>query len=197
MNRDKKVFLVLDLETTGFGFNAGVTEIVVKWFREEYDEISTLIDELTKPMVTIPQNIVELNGITNAMVRGREEFTEVFHRLSSVIDSLKRDGYNVYMVAHNMAFEKRFLAWNLTQRAFKSMEMICTRNNHLFIKDGDIQKNKFTKEYSRLENVAEYYSIEFDKDKAHRAEYDVDITIEIFKRQLKDMKISQMETLMK
>lgn len=188
----KNLYVVLDIETTGFEFNQGVTEITAKYFTDDNPRLENMMNELTQPSKPIPKNIVELNGISNEIAaHGAMKDYEAFARLSVLLESYFKT-HNVYIIAHNAQFERNFLAWNLTQRAFKGVEFICTRNNHLYIKDGNIEDNMYTKNYSKLQQAAKHYGYEYDLAKAHRAEYDVDLTAKVFKNQLYSVDIEKM-----
>lgn len=195
MNKEK-LFIVMDLETNGFAFEDGVTEITAKYFTESNGKLEVLMNELTNPEVILKDEIVKLTGITNQMIMFSKKDYEAFAELSVKIDRLMK-AYDVYLVAHNAEFEWKFLSWNLTQRVFKKLKFIDTRSNHLMIKDGNVETNKWTKNFSKLKQAAEHFGFEYDETKAHRAEYDVDLTTEVFKKQLEQLTIEEMVTAMK
>lgn len=95
-----KSFVALDFETTGVRHNDRVTEIgAVKVIDGEIkDEYSRLVN----PGIPIPEMITELTGISNDMVADEPCMDEVFDELMEFWDGLP-------LVAHNAAFDMRFL----------------------------------------------------------------------------------------
>ena len=101
----EEMFSVVDIETTGGSTtNDAITEIAVVnlWRGEVIDEWSTLVN----PGKRIPPHIVELVGITDAMVADAPPFSNV------VQDFLDHTGESVF-VAHNVSFDRRFLKHNV------------------------------------------------------------------------------------
>lgn len=190
MNK-KKIFLVVDIETTGLHFNEGVTEITAKAIVEGNEDINVVMNQLTDPEKPISAEITKITQITDDMVAGQISYRKAFYYLSDWIDNMSKM-FEVCLVAHNTEFEKKFFAWNLSQRSNMSLSFIDTRANHLKIKDGDMS-GKWVKNYSTLEKAANHYGFEYDKSKAHRAEYDVDLCIDVFKKQLESLNPDEMK----
>jgi len=94
------VFCVIDLETTGMGPDARITEIGAVKVRggEVLGEFQTLIN----PGVSIPGFISRLTGITNAAVAHAPRLREVF-------PSLVEFARGAVMVAHNARFDMGFI----------------------------------------------------------------------------------------
>lgn len=184
---EKDVVVVIDLETTGLNFNEDVIEITAKAINGE-DEF-VIYNHLTKPTKSIPAQITDLTGITNEMVADKQDFRNVFCAISQFVNEITDAGNNVYIVAHNANFEFKFLAHYMTQHAFRKIKWLCTRANMMVDKFGEIDKYQ---RGTKLVNAAEYYGFEFDETKAHRAEYDVDVTMEVFKKQLEKFTLKEM-----
>ncbi|WP_298178425.1 DEDD exonuclease domain-containing protein [Saccharomonospora sp.] len=94
-------FVVVDLETTGrTPDEAGITEIGAVKVRggEVLGEFTTLVD----PGVPIPPQIVELTGITAAMVRSAP-------RIEHVLPAFLEFVSGAVLVAHNASFDISFL----------------------------------------------------------------------------------------
>ncbi|HHV20532.1 MAG TPA: DEDD exonuclease domain-containing protein [Propionibacterium sp.] len=93
-------FVVVDLETTGSGPDATITEIGAVKVRagEVVGEFQTLVN----PLVHIPALIQVLTGITDRMVAGAP-------RLSAVLPSFLEFVGDAVLVAHNAAFDVGFL----------------------------------------------------------------------------------------
>ena len=94
-------FVVVDLETTGGSAESdAITEIGAVKVRggEILGELGTLID----PGRTIPPYIVEITGITTAMVRGAP-------RIETVLPAFLEFARGAVLVAHNAGFDVGFL----------------------------------------------------------------------------------------
>ncbi|MDR1767881.1 MAG: DEDD exonuclease domain-containing protein [Propionibacteriaceae bacterium] len=93
-------FVVVDLETTGAGPQAAITEIGAVKARggEILGEFQTLVD----PEQHIPASISVLTGITDAMVAGRPT-------MAAVLPSFLAWSEGCVLVAHNASFDIGFL----------------------------------------------------------------------------------------
>src|ERR1051326_8717483 len=91
-------FVVVDLETTGGGADAAITEIGAVKVRagEVLGEFQTLVN----PLSPIPPFITALTGITDAMVAGAVTIEEA---LPSFLEFTR----DAVLVAHNAAFDTR------------------------------------------------------------------------------------------
>lgn len=92
-------FVAFDLETTGMG-NAMITEIGA--VKVQFGEVIDRFDALVDPGEPIPYFITELTGITNEMVRGQPEISQVLPRFLTFAEDLP-------LVAHNAPFDASFL----------------------------------------------------------------------------------------
>lgn len=118
-------FVVVDLETTGGRANGGganvdaITEIGAVKVRggEVLGELATLID----PGRSIPPQIVELTGITSAMVRNAPT-------IDSVLPAFLEFARGSVLVAHNAGFDIGFLraAAERCQIAWPRPPVLCT-----------------------------------------------------------------------
>jgi DNA polymerase-3 subunit epsilon len=91
----------LDLETTGATAGSDrITEIGLIHVRngEQVDEWSTLLN----PTILIPQNIQNLTGISNEMVKNAPTFEEIANKLYKMLK-------DKVLVAHNVRFDFSFL----------------------------------------------------------------------------------------
>ena len=94
-------FVVFDIETTGLSFkNDRITEIGAVKIRN--GKIVDSINWLINPQIEIPQNIQELTGITNEMVKNAPA-------LDSIIDDIKSYFGEHPIVAHNASFDYTFM----------------------------------------------------------------------------------------
>ncbi|WP_342372015.1 DEDD exonuclease domain-containing protein [Propioniciclava soli] len=94
------VFVVVDLETTGSGPQASITEIGA--VRVCGGEVTGEFQTLVNPAEAIPPLISVLTGITNAMVVGAP-------RVAEVLPSFWEFARGAVLVAHNAAFDMGFL----------------------------------------------------------------------------------------
>ncbi|WP_232548551.1 DEDD exonuclease domain-containing protein [Propioniciclava soli] len=94
------VFVVVDLETTGSGPQASITEIGA--VRVRGGEVTGEFQTLVNPAEAIPPLISVLTGITNAMVVGAP-------RVAEVLPSFWEFARGAVLVAHNAAFDMGFL----------------------------------------------------------------------------------------
>ena len=100
MERDYDRFVVFDLETTGFGAAAGITEIGA--VKVEHGEFIDVFSSLVNPGCRIPYQVQLLNGITEEMVADAPRFSRL---LPSFLDFLGDDP----LIAHNASFDCSFL----------------------------------------------------------------------------------------
>ena len=105
--RDEE-WVVVDLETTGGSPKRGhrVTEVAA--VRVSAGRIAGTYATLVNPGRRIPGMITSLTGITDAMVTEAPRFHEVADEVSRAI------GGRVF-VAHNAAFDWRFMGWEMQQ----------------------------------------------------------------------------------
>lgn len=105
-------WVVVDLETTGIGAGASITEIGAVRVRgdEVLDEFQTLVD----PEEPIPPRITALTGITSSMVRGQPTIDLAYPAFARWAGLEDVDGHalgapSCVLVAHNATFDVGFL----------------------------------------------------------------------------------------
>ncbi len=103
-------YAVVDVETTGGQCGAGdriieVAVVVVQGTRRE-----VVLDTLVNPGKPIPSVITRITGITDRMVAGAPTFADL-------VDDLRRVLAGRVLVAHNLRFDRGFLAAELRQAA--------------------------------------------------------------------------------
>ena len=106
---DGSAYVVLDVETTGLNtFTDEIIEIGAVRFENgvEVAEFSELID----PRRPLPDKIVEITGITSAMLRGRRTLREAMPDFAKFCEG-------AVLVAHNASFDLAFF-----RRAFKLID---------------------------------------------------------------------------
>ncbi len=100
--RPADTLIVFDFETTGLSPDMGDRSIEIGAVLIEHGQITQRFQELMNPSIRIPIFIENLTGITNRMVseaRKNSEVMQAFFEFSH--------GHN--LVAHNAAFDERFL----------------------------------------------------------------------------------------
>ncbi len=100
MERNFPDFVVFDLETTGFGASAGVTEIGA--VKVEHGEFVDVFSSFVDPGRPIPYQIQVLTGITDEMVAGAPDFAELLPQFLAFAGDLP-------LVAHNARFDCAFV----------------------------------------------------------------------------------------
>ena len=158
-------FVVFDLETTGAKAPpCRITEIGA--YRVRDGQVTEEFQTLVNPESPIPPFITGLTGISDEMVKDAPVFADVVHDLLGFIgDSL--------LVAHNSAFDMRFLNYEIGlifQDYRIANPCLCTVQLSRKLLP-DIVNHK-------LKTVAEHYSIELVNH--HRASADADATAHIF-----------------
>ena len=158
-------FVVFDLETTGAKAPpCRITEIGA--YRVRDGKVTEEFQTLVNPESPIPPFITGLTGISDDMVKDAPKFADVVHDLLGFIgDSV--------LVAHNSAFDMRFLNYEIGlifQDYRIANPCLCTVQLSRKLLP-DIVNHK-------LKTVAEHYSIDFVNH--HRASADAYATAHIF-----------------
>lgn len=159
-------FVVIDLETTGLSYKKGakVTDICAYKIKDNnyIEKFVTLVN----PGVSIPDNIVELTGINDNMVKWAPEIREVLKELRKFI------GDRV-VVGHNIKFDwDTFLVPLFKDKLFLDMsnKKVCT-----------LELSKNLMKDAKSHKLKDVYEILTNKEPKvqHRAEPDVIMTCEI------------------
>lgn len=162
------MYAIVDIETTGGGGNARITEIAV--FRHDGRQVVDVFHSLVNPEIYIPPFITRLTGIDNAMVQDSPTFSEIQ-------DSVRAVTKDAWFVAHNAKFDFGFI-----KREFGAMEeyyhrdMLCTVQLSRKIFPG-------FKSYS-LGNLCE--SLQISLENRHRAHGDAAATVKLFEMLLQN-----------
>ncbi len=156
------MYAIVDIETTGGGGAARITEIAV--FRHNGVQIVDFYHSLINPEMYIPPFITRLTGIDNEMVKDAPTFYEV----QDAVRAMTRDAW---FVAHNAKFDYGFI-----KREFGALDeyfqrdLLCTVQLSRKIFPG-------LKSYS-LGNLCE--SLEIMIENRHRAHGDAEATVRLF-----------------
>ncbi len=164
---------VIDFETTGMSPDDGsrATEIAVVLVRE--GRIVDRYQSLMNAKVPIPPLIVQLTGITNAMIRSAPPAAEVMRQATEFIGDCP-------LIAHNAAFDRKFLDAELARiHQSRRQEFACTvlLARHLY---PDAPNH-------RLGTLVEYAGLPV-AGRAHRALADAEMTAHLLLRMETDLR---------
>ena len=100
----KLTFVVFDTETTGLNPSKGDEIIQVGAIRIVNEQLlyHEVIDQLVDPKRSVPQESVAIHGIQPVLLQGQPTIEEVLPHFHTFVE-------NSVMVAHNAAFDMRFL----------------------------------------------------------------------------------------
>lgn len=118
-NLFKKVYAIIDIETTGGQFNAeGITEIAI--YKFDGVELVDQFISLVNPEIPIQPFVVKLTGINNAMLRTAPKFYEIAKRIIEITK-------DCIIVAHNAAFDYRVLKMEFKRLGYDYVKQtLCT-----------------------------------------------------------------------
>ncbi len=164
--------VILDFETTGLSPDYGDRAIEVGAVRIENGVIKERFQELMNPGMRVNSFIEDYTGITNRMLKDAPPCNEVMDRFADFIN-----GYN--LVAHNAAFDKRFLDAELNRISRKypgkfACSLLAARR--VFQNAPD----------HKLGTLVEYVNIPSD-GAFHRALYDSEMTTKLWLAMLDDI----------
>lgn len=162
-------YTILDIETTGLSkYKHKITEIAA--IKYDWKNILWSFQTLINPERNIPSSITRLTGITNEMVETAPKFHEI---CQDFLDFIQDD----IIVAHNASFDYWFLSENIYLHTWNWIQnpCLCTRKLSSRLIPELPKKN--------LWSLCEYYWL--INERAHRAMWDTQVTVEIFKNLLK------------
>ncbi|MFT5385949.1 MAG: DNA polymerase-3 subunit epsilon, partial [Saprospiraceae bacterium] len=119
MIKKKKIYAVVDIETTGGRAHADkITEIAV--VRHDGENILDTYQTLVNPEMAIPYNITQITGITQDMVADAPKFFEVAKKVVEMTD-------DAIFVAHNVRFDYNFLQQEFRRLGYSfTKRQLCT-----------------------------------------------------------------------
>lgn len=172
--RPADTLIVFDFETTGLSPDLGDRSIEIGAVRIENGKITDRFQRLMNPGIRIPLFIENLTGITNPMIREARNSHEVMREFSQFID-----GHN--LVAHNAAFDERFLRAEfkrIKQRFNGGIACSLLASRRLFQQAPNHQLITLV-DYKNLPNDGIY----------HRAQADAEITAHLWLSLLEELQI--------
>lgn len=160
----ESTFVSIDIETTGFDEkSADIIEIAC--VRVECGVITEKFSSLVNPGYLLPERVVKLTGITNAMIVGKPNIYEVLPKFLKFIG-------NSIIVGHNVEKDMAFI-----DKAYRVL--YGKRFKHPHICTLSLAKNilPHIKKYS-LKDLADYFNIKYKR--LHRALDDAETTAYVF-----------------
>lgn len=159
-------YVVFDLETTGL--SANFNEIIEFGYTiVENNEIVKSDTILIKPENLVPDHIIEITNITNEMLVDKPVLKDKIREIQEIIKDR-------VLVAHNANFDISFL-----QAAFKKFNLSEITNPVIDTLQLARILNSELKFY-RLGSVCRAYSVKYDSETAHRADYDAEVLAQVF-----------------
>ena len=171
-------YVVLDLETTGTScINDKITEIGMVKFKN--GEIIDTYETFVNPQISIPEEIVQITGISDDMVKDAPTIEQV---MPSVINFIQE----FPLVAHNASFDIGFLRYNAQPLGYQI--------DNVVIDTLQLARDLFP-EYKRfkLGKIAENLGIKVDV--AHRALDDVKTLVKVFDIMINRLKEKDVKTI--
>ena len=178
----KDTYIVFDLETTGLYPNSGDSIIEIGAVKISDGKIIDRFDELINPGKILKEEIINITGIDNDMLKDKRTEEEVLKDFMSWVGDLP-------LVAHNAKFDISFV-----EKAFDNYNLGKLEN--VVIDTLGLSRYLESKErYHNLATLVKRYEIPWDEDKHHRADYDSEGTALIFLKMLKKLELNNFKTL--
>lgn len=169
-----QTYVVFDFETTGF--NAGGSDSIIEIGAVKIKDgmIIEKYDELINPGKPLPQKIIDVTNITDAMLEGKDNEENAVRRFIEWFGDCP-------MVAHNAKFDVSFLEMayrkynfgTFTNPVIDTLELSRTLDNT----------------YARhsLSALVKRYEVPWDETAHHRGDYDAEGTALVFYKMLKKL----------
>jgi DNA polymerase-3 subunit epsilon len=159
----------IDLETTGVNLSSDrIVEIAI--IKIQPDGSRQVKRKLINPQIPIPQQVIDLHGITNEMVKDAPTFKQASNELKQFMENCDLGGYNSNRFDIPMLMEEFLRA---------GMEIDLSQKRMI-----DVQHIFYTMEPRTLTAAYKFYC-EKELINAHGAEADIAATIEVLLSQLK------------
>lgn len=151
-------FYVLDLETTGLGFDARVVEIALVDSSGE-----TLLDTLVNPCCPIPAEAAAIHGITDKEVANAPLWTEVYKQFETILTTAPKP-----VVIYNAEYDSRIISQSCNAEGLPIPEMTTPCAMLLFAKwYGELNKYANGYRWQRLNFAADNCEVKVEGE--HRA----------------------------
>lgn len=174
-------YLVFDTETTGIDvFNDRIVQLFIATADSEGNLLETW-EWVIDPGVEVPEEASNVHGFTTEYLR--ENGQHPFTAFSEAVDVFTAHA-NLIWVAYNLGFDMSVMNSELERYGHTAFWY-----SHYVLKEWDVAlfdplvvdraKDKYRKGKRKLENVAAHYSVPFNPDEAHKADYDVKVTAKV------------------
>ena len=173
-NMLEQTYVVFDFETTGFNAGGADSIIEIGAVKIKDGNIVEKYDELINPGRPLPQKIVEITNITDAMLEDKDNEENAIKRFIKFFGDCP-------MVAHNAKFDVSFL-----EMAYKKYNL-GTFNNSVI--DTLELSRTLDNNYARhsLSALVKRYDVPWDESAHHRGDYDAEGTALVFHKMLKKL----------
>ena len=178
-------YLAVDVETTGLSSDCNVLTAFFIILDDELNEIDTLDLKIKHKFYKLYTRAMEVNKI-DIMEHDQNSIyvDEAVNRIDKFLSTYKKNNKYI-LLGHNIAFDLKMLKNNLLFtdniiECYISPNNIDTLTIAKFIKSCD----KIPKKQSlSLTNLCQYFDITLENTKlsAHNAEYDIKLTVQLFK----------------
>ena len=185
----KKKIVFFDLETNGIKGCSVLSVSAEKYLIDIETLQMEFLDSFTRyyyPTEEYNTRAIDVNGLSKNVVeelRGEADYPEFFsddNGFYEFIDDVE------HLIGHNISFDYSFLI-DRTKDYNTYCTMLATTN----ILKIPHQYRRRCYKYPKLREVVEYYGIEYDEEKLHGSDYDVEMTVKIFKELLKDENVKE------
>ena len=166
-SENKQNYLVLDTETTGLDHNAEIVEIAICELNG-----AVIFESFVKPIRTIPDEVIEIHGITNMMVANAPSWPDVWEQIKPILSEK-------IVLIYNAAFDERIISQDCSRHDLPIPELKteCIMQNY-----AEYQKNyhPYHKDFTwiSLKNAADDWDIPHH---SHRAAGDCTASAELIK----------------
>lgn len=164
----QKPIAFIDLETTGVNLSTDrIVEVaIIKILPDGSRQVKR---KLINPEMLIPQQVIDIHGITDEMVKTAPTFKQAANELKQFIEGCDLGGYNSNRFDIPMLMEEFLRAGITLDLSAKKMV--------------DVQHIFYTMEPRTLTAAYKYYC-QKDLEGAHSAEHDVNATIDVLLAQI-------------
>jgi len=177
-----ETYVVFDLETTGLDPKCGHSMTEIGAVKIKDGIIIDRFDELINPGILLDDNIVQITGITNEMLKNKRKEEEVLK------DFIKWCGDSIF-VAHNARFDMSFIDMAYVKYNLGKF------NNYVIDTLGISRFLNPEWKNHKLSELVIKYEIPWDEDKHHRADYDSEGTALILVKMLDKLDIKNIKTI--
>lgn len=169
------ILVGIDTETTGLEPEKGhkIIEICASFYNEDGKKLGTWVQRVN-PNRSIDQKAYDVHKISVFDLQGEPTWEQVAPKVHRILERAD------VLVAHNADFDVGFIAQQLTDAGLDipSIEVFCTMENGRWA--------NYEGKAPKLMHLCRSVGVEYDVDKAHAAEYDVDVMMQAFFIALKE-----------